>query len=141
MSETAELYQTLVKERACAPRFAVPPLHFDAEAAGDNPLCGDHVHVWVHGGAVAHASRGCAIMTASADLMAEAVAGLNPRRIAALRTAFETMVTSGQANTALGALNALAGVAAYRSRIRCATLPWQTLAQALERFHGEQNGK
>jgi nitrogen fixation protein NifU and related proteins len=135
MSNTAELYQVLIMDRSKNPRFSGRPEAFDAESTGDNPMCGDHVHVFFrHDDAqVAHESRGCAIMTASADLMAEAVAGKTLAEIADMRKAFEAVVTTGQANTALGNLNALAGVSEYRSRIRCATLPWSALAEAMEK--------
>lgn len=134
MSETAELYQTLIMDRSKNPRFAGRPTAFDAQAQGNNPLCGDHVEVFVRreGNKVAHESRGCAIMTASADLMAEAVAGKSADEIAKLREAFEQVVTTGVENSDLGDLNALAGVSEYRSRIRCATLPWSALADAVE---------
>jgi nitrogen fixation NifU-like protein len=138
MSNTAELYQLLIMDRSKNPRFSGRPEAFDAQSEGDNPMCGDHVHVFVkRDGAqvaqTAHESRGCAIMTASADLMAEAVAGKTLAQIGDMRKAFEAVVTSGQANPELGNLNALAGVSEYRSRIRCATLPWSALADAMEK--------
>jgi nitrogen fixation NifU-like protein len=71
-------------------------------------------------------------MVASAELMADAVAGLAPAQVAQRRAAFEAVVNTGAPDPSLGDLNALAGVSEYRSRIRCATLPWSALAQALE---------
>jgi nitrogen fixation protein NifU and related proteins len=140
MTDLAELYQALIMERSRKPRFAGRLEVFDAEAKGDNPMCGDRVHVFFqrNGARVAHESQGCAIMTASADLMAQAVAGKTDVEIAALHAAFEEVVKTGKTNPALGELNALAGVSEYRSRIRCATLPWSALADALgeELHHG-----
>jgi nitrogen fixation NifU-like protein len=139
MSETAELYQALIMERTKKPRHAGRPAAFDAEGHGDNPMCGDRIHVFVtrEGTLVSHESRGCAIMIASAELMADAVAGRAPAEIAQTRVAFEAVVNTGKPDPSLGELNALAGVSEYRSRIRCATLPWSALAQALEdRTHG-----
>jgi nitrogen fixation NifU-like protein len=134
MSETADLYQALIVDRTKNPRHAGKPEQFDAEAEGDNPMCGDHLHVFLRrdGTIVNHVSRGCAIMVASAELMADAVAGLSAAQIAQRRAAFEAMVNTGAEDQSLGALNALAGVSEYRSRIRCATLPWSALTQALE---------
>jgi nitrogen fixation NifU-like protein len=134
MSETAELYQALIVDRTKNPRHAGRPAHYDAQGEGDNPMCGDRIHVFVtHDGTrVAHESRGCAIMIASAELMADAVAGLAPAEIAQRRAAFEAVVNTGTRDPSLGDLNALAGVSEYRSRIRCATLPWSALTQALE---------
>ena len=141
MQGTAELYQALIMDRARAPRFGGRPAAFDTEAAGDNPMCGDRTHIYLgfkdgNVAEIAHESRGCAIMTASADLMAEAVRGAGAQRIAQLRAAFEAVVTTGTPDPSLHDLNALAGVFAYRSRIRCATLPWFALAKALDK---EQN--
>ena len=141
MSETADLYQALIMDHASAPRHAGRPASFTADAAGDNPMCGDRTHVYVTAAegrvaSVAHDSRGCAIMTASADLMAQAVAGLDRQQIAQHRAAFEAVVASGVPDPSLGDLNALAGVHDYRSRIRCATLPWSALAEAMESIDG-----
>ncbi len=138
--QTADLYQALSMARARAPRHAGRPAAFTADAAGDNPMCGDRTHVYLslsrdHGRltAVAHESRGCAIMTASADLMAGAVAGLNGAQIQRLRSAFEAVVSTATPASALRSPTDGSGVAAYRSRIRCATLPWSALAEALEK--------
>jgi nitrogen fixation NifU-like protein len=133
MSETADIYQALIMDRAKNPRHAGKPSRYDAQAEGDNPMCGDHVHVYIQndGTRVNHVSRGCAIMVASAELMADAVAGLTPAQIAQRRVAFEAMVNTGAQDPSLESLNALAGVSEYRSRIRCATLPWSALGQAL----------
>ncbi len=137
MSETAELYQSIIMARSKNPSHAGKPATYDAEGEGDNPMCGDRVHVYLQrdGSKIFHESRGCAIMLASAELMADAVAGLTPEQIAQRRAAFEAAVNTGTKNPDLGELNALAGVSEYRSRIRCATLPWSALALALEENH------
>ena len=132
MSE--QLYHDLIMDRARHPQHAGRPETFDAEGQGDNPMCGDRIHVYLQrdGAKVSHEARGCAIMIASADLMADAVAGTDLRQIAQLRSAFEAVVNSGAKDPSLGQLNALANVSEYRSRIRCATLPWSALEKALE---------
>jgi nitrogen fixation NifU-like protein len=132
--DTAELYQSIVMDRARNPRHAGRPETFDAQAVGDNPMCGDHIEVFINrsGMQVSHESRGCAIMLASAELMADAVAGLEAAQIPQLRNAFESVVNTGDAAPSLGDLNALSGVSEFRSRIRCATLPWSALADALQ---------
>jgi nitrogen fixation NifU-like protein len=134
MAANDQLYHDLIMDRARNPKHAGRPPAFDAEGEGDNPMCGDRIHVFLKrdGAQVSHEARGCAIMIASADLMADAVAGADVGRIRQLRSAFEAIVNSGAENPSLGALNALGPVSEYRSRIRCATLPWSALAQALE---------
>ena len=129
--DTTQLYQDLVMARARSPHFAGRPAAFEHHAQGENPICGDHVEVFVGNAQVRHESRGCAILLASADLMAQAVAGKTPAQVSQVRAAFEQMVETGQTDPALGDLNALAGLWEYRSRIRCATLPWAALEQAL----------
>ncbi|MBB5371823.1 Fe-S cluster assembly sulfur transfer protein SufU [Acidocella aromatica] len=126
-------YQALIVERHKHPLHAGKPAHFDAQGQGENPICGDAVHVYVSrkGMDVYYETEGCAIMNASADLMADAVAGKTPEQVEQLHHDFEKLVTTGEENPDLGELNALAGLAAYSSRIRCATLPWSALAEAL----------
>ncbi|MCB5945366.1 Fe-S cluster assembly sulfur transfer protein SufU [Acidocella sp. KAb 2-4] len=126
-------YQALIVERHKHPLHAGRPAQFDAEGEGANPICGDKVHVYLRraGMDVHYEAQGCAILSASADLMADAVAGKTAEQIAQLSRDFETLLTTGRENPALGGLNALAGLAAYSSRIRCATLPWSALAEAL----------
>lgn len=134
MEDADPLYHNVIMERFRKPRHAGRLPGFNIEAEGDNPLCGDRIHVYfaADGSLLSHESQGCAIMIASAELMADAVAGKDPAQIQRLRADFESVVTTGTKNPALGALNALADVSEYRSRIRCATLPWTTLGLALE---------
>jgi nitrogen fixation NifU-like protein len=131
---SANFYQELILERVRNAHHAGRPAGFDAEGEVSNRLCGDHIHVYLsrEGMRLRHDSRGCAIMVASAELMADAVAGADAEQVRRLRAAFAEMVETGEENPALGPLNALREVSEFRSRIRCATLPWSALAQALE---------
>ncbi len=134
MEVSDPLYHNVIMERFRKPRHAGRLPGFNLEAEGDNPLCGDRIHLFFadDGSALSHESQGCAIMIASADLMADAIAGKNVTQIRQLRSDFEAVVTTGTNKPDLGALNALANISQYRSRIRCATLPWKTLGLALE---------
>ncbi len=129
----ADPYQALVMERSRKPLFARRPHGTDAEGEGRNRMCGDAVHVFLAraGMHVGHESEGCAILLASADLMAEAVAGKSRDEVFELQRDFLAMVKTGQEKPALGALNALAGLASFPARQRCATLPWDALSEAL----------
>jgi nitrogen fixation NifU-like protein len=100
-----------------------------------NPTCGDEISVYLQldeGDARAAAFEGhlCAISTASASLMTDAVAGKTASEIAGLRAAFTRMMR-GDETVSLGALDALRGVRRYRVRVRCALLPWEALDRAL----------
>ncbi len=132
-----DLYQDTIMQRGKSPKHGVRLEVFDAEAKGDNPMCGDRVHVFIRhdGGRVAELgfeARGCAISIASADLMAEAVAGQTDSRIAEIIASVHAAVRSGVMDDPdLASLKPLAAVHEAKSRIKCATLPWGALQSAL----------
>jgi nitrogen fixation NifU-like protein len=137
-----DLYQEVILDHGRQPRHGARLAVYDATAKGDNPMCGDRVQVWVQHNAhgrierAGFEARGCAISIASADLMAEVVAGRSDAEIRALADSFRTMARSGQApdgDAALERLRPLAGVHEYPSRVKCATLPWHALLAALDR--------
>lgn len=147
VTETDDLYQSLIMDRARKPRHAGSLESFDGQAEGDNPMCGDRVHVWVRRkhGAIAdlrHETRGCAICISAADLMSDAVIGKPDSATFELADAFEAMITSGAVpdRADFTDLRALAGVHDYRSRHRCALLPWQALRSALDKPMEALNG-
>ncbi len=138
MSDDA-LYQDLILARSRCPLHGALLECFDAEAHGDNPMCGDRVHLRLRRDGkgrieeAGFAARGCAISMASADLMAEGVIGLDDAGARALAAGFAAMVSTGVVpdDARFGSLRALAGVHEYRSRLRCATLPWSALEAAI----------
>lgn len=136
-----DLYQDVILDHGRKPRHGRRLEVFDADAKGDNPMCGDRVHVFVrHDGAkvaeLGFEARGCAISIASADLMAEAVLGQTAQDIAVMSKDFADMARTGQGNAGLDKLRPLAGVHEYPSRIKCATLPWTALMAALDGTQG-----
>ena len=145
-TDTEDLYQSLIMERARAPRHAGSLVAFDAEAEGDNPMCGDRILLRIKRDQdliadIAHETRGCAICISAADLMGDAVIGKTQDEINELADAFAAMIATGNTpdRPDFEDLRALSGVHTYRSRHRCATLPWQALRSALgktETHHG-----
>jgi nitrogen fixation NifU-like protein len=138
------LYQEVILDHYKRPRnFGALP-DADRHAEGYNPLCGDrvHVHLRMEGDQISGISfegAGCAISTASASLMTEAVAGLRREEAIALERRFHGLVTGEGPSAAgdLGKLEALAGVREFPVRIKCATLAWHALRAALD---GAQKG-
>jgi nitrogen fixation NifU-like protein len=133
----SDLYQRIVLEHSRAPRgFGAldAPTH---RADGANPLCGDALHVElrvVAGRIAALAFRGeaCAIATATASMLGERAVRLDADEVARLEARFARVIGGELANDAeLGDLNALAALAHYPSRRRCALLPFATLRAAL----------
>jgi nitrogen fixation NifU-like protein len=137
-----ELYQEVILDHSRRPRnfgrLAAP----DRTASGDNPLCGDRIDLDVRlaDGRVEEIGfdgAGCAISTASASLMTEAVKGRPLAEVDALSRRFHDLLTTDRPAAAaaaaeeLGKLAAFGGVREYPMRVKCATLPWHTLRAAL----------
>ena len=134
MPELGDLYQQLIIDHNRNPRNFRCPDRFNYQAEGDNPLCGDRIHLFlqVDDGRITEVGfqgSGCAISQASASLMTQAVQGKSTQDAEALFRAFHAMVTGGSA--APGKLAAFAGVGAFPARVKCANLPWHTLRAAL----------
>jgi nitrogen fixation NifU-like protein len=135
-----DLYQEVILKHGRHPTHQRRMDPFDAAAKGDNPMCGDRVEVRLRltDGAIAEAAfeaRGCAISVASADLMAEVVAGKHPAAVRDLAEQFRAMIRTGacpDCGADMETLRPLAGVHDYPSRLKCATLPWDALLAALE---------
>lgn len=140
--ELRNLYQETIVDHARRPRNFGPLPEASHQAEGFNPLCGDRLllRLKVVDGVIETArfeGVGCAISTASASLMTEALQGMTEQQAEALFLGFHSMLTGGVpvSGSALGKLEVLTGVREFPSRIKCATLAWHTLHAAL---HSEQ---
>jgi nitrogen fixation NifU-like protein len=138
MSDLRDLYQEVIVDHGRRPRNFGPLPGADHQAEGFNPLCGDRVNLQLRlaDGIIADArfeGAGCAIATASASLMTEAIKGLAPALAEELMEDFHAMILGDGAVAArLGKLEVLAGVREFPARIKCATLAWHTLRAALD---------
>jgi len=138
--ELRELYQEVILDHNRHPRNRGKLEQPTGFAEGHNPLCGDQIQVYLHmeGSTVREVSfegSGCAISTASASLMTEAIKGKTLKQVEAVFHEFQEMVTAtGEAaeHPDLGDLEVFGGVREYPVRIKCATLPWHTLKAALK---------
>ena len=142
MSVLDELYREILLDHYQSPRnFGVLP-QATRQAGGMNPSCGDQVEVMVllEGDTIADIrfqGQGCAISTASASLMTEAVKGKKVAEALELSRKFQAMVVEGAPpDTTLGDPLALQGVAKLPARVKCASLAWKTLEQALNEGGG-----
>lgn len=140
MSELQDLYQELIVDHNRRPRNRRRIEHPDRKAEGYNPLCGDRVTVYVtlHGDViqdVAFEGKGCAISTASASLMTEALKGKTLAQAESLYHCFHHLVM-GEHETCngvdLGKLEVFSGVSKYPARVKCASLVWHAIKFALE---------
>ncbi|MBV6272133.1 SUF system NifU family Fe-S cluster assembly protein [Alcaligenaceae bacterium CGII-47] len=131
-----ELYQEVIFDHNRSPRNFHEMDHASHRADGHNPLCGDQLTVYalVEGGVVREVSfvgNGCAISTASASLMTEAVRGQTIDQVEALFQDIHAMLTQAHPDRDLGKLEVLSGVREFPSRVKCATLAWHTLHNAI----------
>jgi nitrogen fixation NifU-like protein len=135
-----ELYRDVILDHNKHPRNFGRLDPADGQADGHNPLCGDRLSVFVkmEGDRIADLKfegKGCAISTASASMMTEAVKGKDKAAVSALFEKVHNLLTrqDAPAGTELGKLAALQGVREFPSRVKCASLCWHTLNAALDR--------
>lgn len=140
MDELRDLYQSVILDHYKKPRNYGEPEGSNRHAVGVNPLCGDRVTIHARlddDGRltdVGFEGDGCAISTAAASLMTQAVKGMTVNQIEALFEQYHELVTGkGDASRAedMGKLKVLAGVREFPSRVKCATLVWHALRAAL----------
>jgi nitrogen fixation protein NifU and related proteins len=155
MAGLEDLYREIILDHYRNPRnrgeLPTPPAQ---RVEGFNPLCGDEIVVFleVSGGRVADvkiSGQGCSISQSSASMMSAAVKGKTVLEARALIRAFKGMMSIHEQrldgddaleddeaeidpDVKLGDLEALQGVVKFPVRIKCATLSWNTLAQALD---------
>ena len=135
-----ELYRDVILDHNKRPRNFGRLDPADAHADGHNPLCGDRLSVFVkmNGDRIEDLKfegKGCAISTASASLMTEAVKGKDKAAVGHLFEQVHNLLTQqdAPAGPELGKLAALQGVREFPSRVKCASLCWHTLNAALDR--------
>jgi nitrogen fixation protein NifU and related proteins len=138
MADLRELYQQVILDHHKRPRNFHKLDEANRTAKGYNPLCGDKISVYlkVEDGIVKDVGfegAGCAISTASASMMTEALKGKTETDARALFEKFHDLVTGNQQDGAeLGKLAVFTGVRDYPVRIKCAILCWHTLKAALD---------
>lgn len=141
MSLLDELYKSVVLEHNKHPHnYGVLDPH-DVALEGANPSCGDELTLYLRFegdviDAAGFTGQGCAISRASASLMTDALSGLDRQEARDLAASFMSMIHGGKVESALGDLAALQGVSRLHARVKCATLAWVTLGEALDQAEG-----
>ena len=135
-NDLRELYQEVIFDHNRNPRNFHAMDNASHVAEGHNPLCGDQLTVYaqVENGVVKQVSfvgHGCAISTASASLMTEAVKGMPLEEVESLFQDMHAMLTEAHPDRDLGKLEVLSGVREFPARVKCATLAWHTLHNAI----------
>jgi nitrogen fixation NifU-like protein len=137
--ELNDLYRDVILDHNRQPRNFGDLTPADASVEGFNPMCGDHLTLRLRLNEdtisdIRFEGQGCAISTASASLMTEAVKGRTRDEALKLFDRVHQLLTDDAAPPAeeLGKLAALSGVREYPARVKCASLCWHTLASALK---------
>jgi nitrogen fixation NifU-like protein len=141
-TDLANLYRDVLLDHSKHPRNLRHLVDATGTAVGHNRLCGDKLRLFVtlDDGVlrdVAFQGAGCAISTASASMMTEAVKGLTLDAAHELFKRFHALLTAPAGEprpeaAELGKLVVFAGVREYPARVKCATLAWHTLEAALK---------
>ena len=140
MSDLRELYQQVILDHNKNPRNFREMPDATSRVDGYNPLCGDHYTVFLKTDGdtieeVSFTGSGCAISKASASVMSSTVKGKSKDEADQLFHTFHGLVTgepSSLSAAELGRLAAFSGVSEFPARVKCATLAWHTLRNALE---------
>ena len=137
-----DLYQEVILDHNKHPRHFGKLDDATVYSHGVNPLCGDDYHLYLkidENGVikgVGFEGQGCAISKSSASMMTTMIEGTNVRVAEALKDSFLEMLTtdkiSSEKKSELGRLKIFEGVKHFPVRVKCATLAWRALADALK---------
>ena len=140
-----ELYQEIILEHGKNPRNLGKTENFNKDAKGNNPLCGDNVHVYLKLNDqrkvedISFEGSGCAISMASASIMTDLIKGKSDNEAKEIIEDFLGMIKENPElkNNILKEddktkLMCLSGVKQYPMRVKCATLSWHTLTSAMD---------
>ena len=147
-----ELYQEIILEHGKNPRNLRKTKDFNKDAKGNNPLCGDNVHVYLKLNEqrivedISFEGSGCAISMASASIMTDLIKEKNEHEAKEIIEDFLGMIKENpELKTNLlkedekTKLMCLSGVKQYPMRVKCATLSWHTLTSAIDNSKKEVN--
>ena len=147
-----DLYQEIILDHGKNPRNLGKFDNYNKDAKGNNPLCGDNVHVYLRLNEnkkvedIAFEGHGCAISMASASIMTDMVRGKEEKEVKEIVNDFLEMIKEkNQLNNKIlhedekTKLMCLSGVKNYPMRVKCATLSWHTLTTAIDKSQEEIN--
>ena len=140
--EFEELYQDVILDHSRRPRNFGELPEATVHVHGDNPMCGDEINVHLKFGAddivegITFTGNGCSICMASASLMTTKVKKKSRAEAEAMMHTFQEMLTAEEEKPPtikLGDLELLKGVRKFPLRVKCATLAWHALEEALQK--------
>lgn len=143
--DLTELYQEVILDHSRRPRNFGELPNASVVVHGDNPSCGDEIHLGVRFGEdgglqeIKFSGQGCAISQASASMMTLKLKGKSRDEAEQLVHGFEQLIVDGKApeSVKLGDAKLLEGVRKFPQRVKCAMLAWRAAEQALRQTQGD----
>jgi nitrogen fixation NifU-like protein len=141
MSDLSQLYQEVILDHNKSPRNFRKCDTCNHQSEGYNPLCGDHLWIYIdlendRIKDISFQGNGCAISKSSASLMTSILKGKTKKEAEELFNVFHQVVTSKIGDeidlSGLGKLAVFSGVRDYPARVKCASLAWHTMLNALK---------
>ena len=141
MSDLSQLYQEVILDHNKSPRNYRKCDSCNHQSEGYNPLCGDHLWIYIDLENdkikdISFQGNGCAISKSSASLMTSILKGKTKKEAEELFNVFHQVVTSKIGDeidlSGLGKLAVFSGVRDYPARVKCASLAWHTMLNALK---------
>tara|TARA_B100000963_G_scaffold326113_1_gene312885 strand:- start:871 stop:1314 length:444 start_codon:yes stop_codon:yes gene_type:complete len=143
--EAKELYKEIILDHGKNPRNFGKCENFTSDAKGHNPLCGDKVHIYVNVNKdrkildLSFEGEGCAISLASASILTDIIKGKENAVADKIIKDFLNMIKTSEKLTLnslsddqVTTLMSLSGVKEFPMRVKCATMAWHTLSNALK---------
>ena len=133
------LYQEVILDHAKSPRNFGVLEQYTCTAEGNNPMCGDQLTVYVDikDGVVSDVSyraRGCAISIASASIMSSIIKGKTMEEVHILFDKCHMLCTGQEIeddDDDIERMRVLSGVSKFPTRVKCATMSWHAVKEAL----------
>ena len=133
-----ELYQEVILDHSKSPRNFGVLDQFTCTAEGKNPMCGDQLTVYVDikddiVSDISYRARGCAISIASASLMSSIIKGKTIEQVHILFDKFHKLCTGHDVedDDDIERLRVLSGVSNFPTRVKCATMSWHAMKEAI----------
>ena len=136
------LYQEVILDHNKSPRNFKEIPDATQYSHGVNPLCGDDYHLYlkIDGEGkvqdVGFKGSGCAISKASASIMTTLIRGKSVQQVEEFKESFLELMTQENVPEAVkfqvGRMMIFEGVKEFPVRVKCATLIWHALADALK---------
>ncbi|WP_280303206.1 Fe-S cluster assembly sulfur transfer protein SufU [Nocardia neocaledoniensis] len=145
-----QMYQEVILDHYKHPHHRGLREPFGAEVHHVNPTCGDEVTLRVHldAGEVADVSydgQGCSISQAATSILTDQVIGLPVQQALKVVDSYSEMISSRGTvegdEDMIGDGIALAGVAKYPARVKCALLGWMAFKDAVVQIASAEDAK